>query len=105
MKVVYRQTACDDVIRQFRYYLVERNLPEIASRFRTAVRKTVEFLRQRPRSGARYHFGRSDLRSVPVTGFEAIRIFYSVEDEALHIVRILHGKRDLKRILRSEGSS
>jgi plasmid stabilization system protein ParE len=107
VKVLYRQAASDDVIRQFRYYLVDRNLPEIARRFRGAVRRTVGFLRQHPAIGARYR--RSDpqlrnLRSWPVAGFENIRIFYLLDDDALHIVRILHGKRDLKSILEREGN-
>ena len=35
-------------------------------------------------------------------GFEAIRIFYSLEADAMHIIRILNGKRDVRRILESE---
>ncbi len=45
MKVLYRQTASDDVVRQFRYYVVTVNLPEVAVRFRDAVRHTVQSLR------------------------------------------------------------
>lgn len=37
VKVVYRQAASDDVVRQFRYYLIDQNLPQIALRFRDAV--------------------------------------------------------------------
>lgn len=101
MKVLYRQTARDDIIRQFRYYLVERDLPQVVVRFRDAVRQTVEFLRLRPVVGARYRLGRSqfhNLRSWPIAGFEAIRIFYIADSEALHVIRVLHGKRDLERI-------
>ena len=108
MKALYRQVARDDAIRQFRYYLVERDLPEVAIRFRDAVRDTIEFLRQRPLVGARYRLGHSkfhNLRSWPVAGFEAIRIFYLADDNALHVVRVLHGKRDLKRFLEREGNS
>jgi plasmid stabilization system protein ParE len=43
-----------------------------------------------------------DLRSWPVVGFEAIRIYYALDEDSMHIIRVLHGKRDLKRILRSE---
>jgi plasmid stabilization system protein ParE len=43
-----------------------------------------------------------NLRSWPVTGFEAIRIYYALEEEAIQVVRILHGKRDVRRILQSE---
>ncbi len=48
MKVLYRQSASDDVVRQFRYYLVTMNLPEVAVRFRDAVRRTVHSLRLHP---------------------------------------------------------
>ena len=43
-----------------------------------------------------------DLRTWAVTGFEAIRIYYRVDEDTLRIIRILHGKRDVKRILESE---
>jgi plasmid stabilization system protein ParE len=48
MKVLYRQTASDDIIRQFRYYLVTAEAPEIALRFREAVTRTIQSLRQNP---------------------------------------------------------
>jgi toxin ParE1/3/4 len=105
VKVFYRQTASDDVIRQFRYYLVTENLPEVAVRFRDAIRHTIESLRQHPLIGARYHLSTPqlhNLRSWPVAGFEAIRIYYLLEDDAIRVIRILHGKRDLKRILERE---
>jgi len=102
VKVFYREAASDDVIRQFRYYLVDRNLPKVALRFRDAVRRTVESLRQHPLIGARYRSSNRqlpNLRSWPVAGFEVIRIFYLLENDALHVIRVLHGKRDLQRIL------
>ena len=58
MKVLYRQTASDDIVRQFRYYLVTAEAPEIALRALAA--------------------------------------------DAMHIIRILHGKRDVRRILGNE---
>ena len=105
MKVLYRQTARDDVIRQFRYYLVTENLPEVAVRFREAVRRTVKSLSQNPLVGPRYHSSNpqlQSLRSWPVAGFEAIRIYYLLDNQAIHVVRVLHRKRDLKRILERE---
>jgi toxin ParE1/3/4 len=105
VKVLYRQTATDDVIRQFRYYLVDENLPDVAVRFRDAVRSTVESLRQHPLVGPRYHSNNpklQSLRSWPVAGFEAIRIYYLPDNDAIRVIRVLHGKRDLKRILERE---
>jgi toxin ParE1/3/4 len=108
VKVIYRQAARDDVIRQFRYYLVDKSLPQVALRFRGAFRHTIESLRQHPLIGARYRTsnpGLSNLRSWPVAGFEAIRVFYVLNDDALHVVRVVHGKRDLGAILEREGNS
>jgi hypothetical protein len=45
-----------------------------------------------------------NLRSWPVAGFEAIRIYYLLDEDVIHIVRILHGKRDVERILEHEGA-
>jgi plasmid stabilization system protein ParE len=107
VKVLYRQAAGDDVVRQFRYYLVDQNLPEIALRFRDAVQHTVNSLREHPLVGARYGSNKTELqnlRSWPVAGFEAIRIYYLAESDALHVIRVLHGKRDVKRILERAGS-
>ena len=80
MKVSYRQSALDDVIRQFRYYLVECDLPEVAIRFRESVRRTIAFFAATS-SGWRALWRRPGAipriaPSWPVTGFEALRIFY-----------------------------
>jgi plasmid stabilization system protein ParE len=54
VKVLYRQTASDDVVRQFRYYLLTADAPAIAVGFREAVRRTIESLTQNPHVGPRY---------------------------------------------------
>lgn len=105
MKVAYRQTASDDIIRQFRYYLLAADVPEVALHFRDAVKRTIQSLRQHPLVGSRYSSSNpqlQNLRSWPVAGFEAIRIYYLLDGDVMHIIRILHGKRDLKRILENE---
>jgi toxin ParE1/3/4 len=107
VRVSYRQTASDDLVRQFRYYLTVVDVPEIAIRFRDAVPRTIKSLRRNPLVGPRYFSGNAqlqNLRSWPVVGFEAIRIYFLVDEDAIHVVRILHGKRDIKRILRDEGA-
>src|SRR5215469_10359542 len=105
VKVLYRQTANDDIVRQFRYYLLTADAPEIAVRFREAVKHTIQSLAQNPHVGPKYSSSNpriQNLRSWPVAGFEAIRIYYALEKEAMHIIRILHGKRDIRRILQRE---
>jgi plasmid stabilization system protein ParE len=105
VKVLYRQTASDDIVRQFRYYLLSADASEIAIRFREAVKHTIQSLSQNPHVGPRYFSGNprlQHLRSWPVAGFEAIRIYYALEADAMHIIRILHGKRDVRGILENE---
>jgi plasmid stabilization system protein ParE len=78
----------------------------IALRFRDAVRHTVDSLREHPLVGARYRSTKPELqklRSWPVAGFEVIRIYYHAETDAIHVIRILHGKRDVKRTLEGGG--
>jgi toxin ParE1/3/4 len=102
VNVLYRQAATDDVIRQFRYYLESEDLPHVAVRFREAVQRTLESLRLHPNIGARYRSTNphlQNLRSWPVAGFEAIRIYYLLEADTIRIVRVLHGKRDISAIL------
>jgi plasmid stabilization system protein ParE len=105
VKVLYRQTASDDIVRQFRYYLLTADAPEIAVRDLGAVKRTIQSLLQNPHVGPKYSSSNprlQDLRAWPVVGFEAIRIYYALDEDTMDIIRVLHGKRDLKRILRSE---
>ena len=105
MKVFYRQRARDDVIRQFRYYLVTMAVPDIALRFREAVKGTVASLREHPLIGPRYPLRNprlQNLRSWPVVGFAAVRIYYLPESDTLRVIRILHQKRDVRRILEGD---
>ena len=107
MKVSYRQTASDDLVRQFRYYLTVVDVPEIAIRFRDAVHRTIKALRQNPLVGPRYFSSNpqlQNLRSWPVVGFEVIRVYYIADEEVFQVVRILHGKRDVKRMLEDEAA-
>jgi toxin ParE1/3/4 len=107
VKVSYLEAASDDVVRQFRYYLVTLNLPEVAVRFRDAVRRTVQSLSQHPLVGSHCRSSRPQLQNVrtwPVAGFEAIRIYYLLDEDTIRVIRILHGKRDIKQILEGEGA-
>jgi plasmid stabilization system protein ParE len=94
------------VVHQSRYYLVTLNLPEVAIRFRSAVRQTVQSLQQHPLVGPRCRSSNTQLQTLrtwPVAGFEAIRIYYLLDEDTLCIVPILHGKRDVKRLLELDG--
>jgi toxin ParE1/3/4 len=102
VKALVRSPARDDILRQFRYYLLDREAPETAARFLAAVEASVEQLLTNPEMGAPRHLKNPNLaglRAWPVLGFENSRVYYLVQGETLRIVRVLHGKRDLMRIL------
>lgn len=104
MKIEIYPRAEANVIRQFRYYLVDQDAPAVAFRFREAVIESVEQLKPHPRMGTLFQGSISGLRSWPVKGFEAIRIYYIDDPGRLRVVRILHGKRNVRRILKEEKS-
>jgi len=102
---IIRPAAKDDIIRQYRYYLVDQDVPELANRFLRAVEETIEKLIAMPKMGSPKDFGNAalrELRSWPVQGFEDVRIYYLAEVERLRVIRILHGKRNLSRIFKRD---
>jgi plasmid stabilization system protein ParE len=102
VKIEISPRAEADIIRQFRYYLVDQDAPATAFRFREAVIESVERLKHHPRMGTMFRGSISGLRSWPVRGFEALRIYYLKVPGSLRVVRVLHGKRNVRRILQQE---
>lgn len=102
MKVQLSPRAEADLIRQFRYYLVDHDAPTVAVRFRESLIASIEQLRAYPEMGTKFAGSISGLRSWPVKGFEAIRIYYVNNPGHLVVVRILHGKRSIRQILKRE---
>jgi plasmid stabilization system protein ParE len=102
VKIEIYPRAEDDIIHQFRYYLVDQDVPAVAFRFRDAVRQSLDRLKLNPRIGTLFGGSIDGLRSWPVTGFEAIRVYYIESPGVLRVVRILHAKRNVRRILKQE---
>jgi toxin ParE1/3/4 len=107
VKSFIRTGARDDIVRQFRWYLVEQGTPDAAFRFVDAVEESVRQLLLMPDMGMPREIGNpalAGLRAWPVKGFEEVLIFYLVKGDTLRVVRVLHGRRDIDRILRKESS-
>ena len=107
MTSVIRPAARDDIIRQFRWYLVEHDASDVAFRFLDAVDESIGQLLRMPKMGtprALKNLALEGLRMWPVEGFDEMCIFYQVQGNLLRVVRILHGKRDINRILESESA-
>ena len=105
MNPIILPAARDDILRQFRYYLVEHDNPKVAERFLSAVRRTVQGIVRTPEGGAPKRLSREalrGLRSWPVKGFEDLRVYYLAQEGGVRVVRVLHGKRDINNILEKE---
>jgi plasmid stabilization system protein ParE len=75
LKPIILPAARDDILRQFRYYLVQQDKPEVAKRFLSAVRRTIEGIIRMPQGGAPKCLSLEalrGLRSWPVKGFERV---------------------------------
>jgi toxin ParE1/3/4 len=105
VNVSVRTAAREDILRQYFYYAIEKDSPRAAERFLDAVRSAIEMLCRVPAVGAPKILENpslSGLRSWPVRGFPAMRIYYIHRGDALRIVRVLHGKRDINPLLEEE---
>jgi plasmid stabilization system protein ParE len=89
-----------DVVRQFRWYLLETELDpvdalELATRFADAVDSTLELLRKNPEVGRRRFKMFPDLvgtRSCQIRKpFQRFIVFYRVENEVVLAIRLLEG--------------
>jgi len=98
--------AKDDILRQFRYYLVDQDKPQVAWRFLSALRSTMERIIQMPHGDSPRRFSREGLRGLrswPVREFEDVRIYYLSGEAGVRVIRVLHGRRDVNSILEKEG--
>jgi toxin ParE1/3/4 len=76
--------------------------PRSAERFLAAAERTIERLARQPLSGSPYaleHPALADVRMTPIQRFTRYLIFYRVEGDAVQLLRIVHGARDLPTLL------
>jgi plasmid stabilization system protein ParE len=96
----YRFTpeAATDLVEIWSY--IARDSMDAADRFESAVYDACTLLAGMPQSGqVRKHFTALPVRFWTVQQFPNYLIVYRPETTPLEIVRILHGMRDVKRIL------
>lgn len=93
--------ARTDILEHYAY-LLQQDKPKVAKRFFAAVPKGFEQIQQMPAMGGLRYFESPKLqgvRSWPVPGFAKIRIYYLEKEYEIHIIRVLHGNRDTKKLL------
>ena len=102
--VVKRPRAEADLIGCYAY-LSEQASDATADRFLDAVGKTLGLLARSGGIGAPHETNNPrlpGLRSFPVSKFKRYILFYRAFDDRIELVRVLHGARDIQRILDAE---
>jgi toxin ParE1/3/4 len=107
VNVTIRPAAREDILRQFRYYLIEKDADAAAKRFLEAVEAAIEDVARHPEMGVRKILKNpvlQGLRTWPVKGFPSMRIYYLSPTDGLRVVRVLHGRRDVDTMLEEDVS-
>lgn len=98
---VYRRPAARvDVLGIFEFIADEN--PDAAFRFIDAVRSTEEMLLDMPLMAPASVLGLQqfpNMRYRSVSSFDNYLIFYQPMEQGIDVVRVLHGARDLERLL------
>ena len=102
LKIIRGEEAISDAADI--HLFIAMNNPDDADRFLDAVRLTFRTLARWPEVGPQYKSNRAELTGMrfwPVRRFTNYLIFYRVtgKPRRLHIVRVLHGARDLSQVL------
>ena len=88
------------------YYLAARSTPELGHRFLLAAHETFALLASKPQIGWHPRLMDPDLASLrvlPVSGFDKMLVLYLPLPDGVEILRVLHGSRNLRALLRREG--
>lgn len=104
-RVLKREAAKRDLIALWVWYAENAGI-EVADRFLRAADDTLSLLSSNPESGTSFLVAGAELqgsRRFPVSdGFERNLLFYFPLKDGVDLVRVVHGTRDLERLL-SEG--
>ena len=86
----------------FYAHLGEEASIQVADRFLHAVEKTLNLIARSPGIGTAHQTNKPELtglRSVAVSKFKRYLLFYRAFDDRIELVRVLHGARDIRRII------
>jgi toxin ParE1/3/4 len=103
LKIIRAEEALNDIADIHLFIAVEN--PDAAERFLSALRLSFRTLAQWPEIGPRFQSNRAELSAMrfwPVRRFTNYLIFYRVtgKPRRLHIIRVLHGARDIPQVLK-----
>ena len=103
-EIIQRAEAQEDLADAFAY--IGQDSLDAALRFLDAAEQTFRQLAMMPGIGERFRSGRpelADVRRIGITGFRKYQVYYRPIDNGIEVLRVLHGARDVERILGSDG--
>ncbi len=104
--IIKSRLAVRDVVEIADYLAALRTRLEAGERFYDAADRTFRRLARMPRIGTLWGDEDPELEEVrffPVTRYRRYLVFYRPIEGGIEILRVLHGARDLRRILRGGG--
>ena len=99
-RIVKHRKALRDVLEVF-VYIGDQNM-DAAERFLFAFDADVKRFATMPNIGSIRTFDHpklANIRSWPISGFENYLIFYRTTEAEIQILRVIHGARDIERVL------
>ena len=100
-RILVRPVAARD-LDQYTVYIAENSSVRAALRFHAAVRQTLRMIAKQPAMGVvrplRNPF-LAGVRMCVVKGFPSHLVFYRMAPNAVEILRIVHGARDLEALI------
>jgi toxin ParE1/3/4 len=103
--IFVQQAAEQDILLQVEWY-ADGGLPLVGARFSAAVIAAIKSLARRPMAGPprpMLNPQLAGLRTWPIKGFPAFRIYYLVREDVLTVVRVLNTRRNTDTILTGQG--
>ena len=101
VRLVLSDAATADILEQSDWYIAQSGAA-LANRWEKAVTSAVLRVVNRPAAGAPCSFSHSellDIRRTAITGFPKHLIFYRFSEGTVFVLRVVHGARDLERLL------
>lgn len=95
LSIIFSDSAQEDLTNLWCYIALDN--PDAADRVLAKLVGAAERLAAFPKIGKIRPLGSDNLRAFPVLKFLLI---YTVEGEVVHIVRVLHGMRDIDAVLK-----
>ena len=103
-RIVQRRAARQDILDIVAYIAADN--PNAAQALYDAYEHALETLAASPEIGRLYRTDNPELRGIrawQIGRFRAYLIFYRPEGDAIEVIRVLHGRRDIQAILHDEG--